>query len=81
MKLNIQLFAGARDRIGQSVIAVDLADGATAGELRERLSCEFPELRPIARGAMIAVDTDYASDDTVLRSTNEIALIPPVSGG
>jgi molybdopterin converting factor small subunit len=41
----------------------------------------YPELAPILRRAMIAVNTDYAGDDTVIPASAEVACIPPVSGG
>jgi molybdopterin converting factor small subunit len=60
---------------------VQLGEGATVAQLRERLSAEFPQLESIVTRAMIAVDTEYARNDQQIRATNEIALIPPVSGG
>ena len=54
--------------------------GTTVGELRQELSERFPELLDL-KSLFIAVNNDYADDDRVLKSTDEIALIPPVSGG
>jgi molybdopterin converting factor subunit 1 len=81
MQVSIQLFAAARDRVGRSSIQVELGDGATVADLRGRISADFPQLADIVPRAMLAVDTEYARDDARLRSTSDVALIPPVSGG
>ena len=81
MRVQVQLFAGARDRMGRSALDLELPDRSTVLELRRRLAEEFPQLAPIVARSMIAVDAQYAGDDATVRSASEIALIPPVSGG
>ena len=81
MIVNVQLFAAARDRAGSGVVQLNLPDDATVADLRRQLVAQFPTLVDIVPRAMIAVEADYASDSVPLRSTSEIALIPPVSGG
>lgn len=53
---------------------------ATAGELRTRLLHQFAELKNLSSLA-IAVNAEYAEEDTLIQESDEIALIPPVSGG
>lgn len=55
-------------------------EGTTAGELRERLENKYPKLRQLA-SYMISVNNEYATDDTIIKQEDEIAIIPPVSGG
>jgi len=81
MMVNVQLFAAARDRLGRRVVQLELEERATVGELRSRLSVDFPQLAPIVSRSLIAVDAEYAGDDFPLGPTSQVALIPPVSGG
>ena len=81
MQVEVKLFAGARQIAGGDSIRVELADGATVRDLRAAVERAYPDLAPIMRRAMIAVDADYAGDDTVIPATAEVACIPPVSGG
>jgi molybdopterin synthase sulfur carrier subunit len=55
-------------------------EGNTVAELRKRLLTEYPRLAGL-RSLYIAVNNEYADEEKVLRSDDEIALIPPVSGG
>lgn len=81
MRCTVQLFAGARDRIGRGSIEVELPEAADVAELRRRLVAEYPNLADVVPRAMLAVDAEYAKDDACLSPMSEIALIPPVSGG
>lgn len=81
MRIDVQLFAGARDQLGRGSVQLELSDNATVADLRHRLATDFPVLADIMQRAMLAVDAEYASDNQKLHSASEIALIPPVSGG
>lgn len=80
MKQTVKMFAGAREAVDRQEIDVTLPEGATVGQLREILHLQYPQLRqwPTFR---IAVDQRYVADDFVLRGWEELAYIPPVSGG
>jgi molybdopterin converting factor subunit 1 len=78
---SVKLFAVARERIGQSVIQVELPAGASAAQLRSALAAQFPDLSSLLPHSRLAINNDYATDSTPLAPTAEIALIPPVSGG
>jgi molybdopterin converting factor small subunit len=58
-----------------------LADGATIGDLRRGLAGLEPRLATVLAHAHFAIDSQYATDTTPIRSGSELALIPPVSGG
>ncbi len=79
--LKIRLFAVARERAGQSEIAIELPLPATVADLRLALALQHPELSPLACRVMIAIDSEYASDNTLILPGAAVALIPPVSGG
>jgi len=80
-RLTVLLFAAARDLAGTDAATVELAPGATVAELRAALARDFPALAPLLVKSAVAVNHDFAEDDRVLRPGDEVAVIPPVSGG
>lgn len=81
MLLDIRLFAMLREAEGAERVQVRLEAGATVAALRERLATEFPALRPFLPQTRVAADLQFVPDAHVLAEGQEIALIPPVSGG
>lgn len=81
MRITIRFFAAARDLVGCESVEHDLPPRATVADLKAALVAEFPVLATLLRHSMIAVGHDYASDAFVLADGNEVAVIPPVSGG
>jgi molybdopterin converting factor subunit 1 len=81
MKINVRLFAVAKEFAGSDSIEVDLPVACTANDLR-RIVCErIPRLKSFGSQLRFAVDAEYAMDSTPIRETSEVACIPPVSGG
>ena len=76
MRVVVKLFAGLRERAGTGQRQLDLADGATAADVWPPL-----ELGEEPEGLLYAVNRQYADPDTELVDGDEVALIPPVSGG
>jgi MoaE-MoaD fusion protein len=76
MLVRVRLFAGLRDRAGSDEIELELPEGALVADALERL-------RSVTEGftAVMAVNREYAGVHTVLHPEDELALIPPVSGG
>lgn len=58
----------------------ELRDGSTAGYLMKELVINYPKLSEL-NSIALAVNGEYAQSDTILKISDEIALIPPVSGG
>ena len=81
MKLNVKLFARARDLAGAGIVAVDLPESANVGTLRQALTSQFPGLIPIVSNLLVAVGAEYANDETLLLPNSDVACFPPVSGG
>jgi molybdopterin converting factor subunit 1 len=82
MKLRIQLFAGLVDLLGTAALEVHLEqESITAGELKELLMSQFPNASQTLSSCFFALNQAYAGDEANLTPTDEIALIPPVSGG
>jgi molybdopterin converting factor subunit 1 len=81
MNVNVLLFAAARDLAGSDVVTVRLTPGSTVGELRARLARDCPPLAELLAKSAVAVNHDFADDSRSLSPNDEIAIIPPVSGG
>ncbi|WP_080238983.1 MoaD/ThiS family protein [Spirosoma rigui] len=78
--ISVLLFGIARDLTGQSTVSVPLMSEASVGDLLDQLHQQYPALTGI-RSLLVAVNGEYAEPDQRLVSTDEIAIIPPVSGG
>lgn len=81
MIISIRLFARARDLAGSDVLNVELAEGATIAELRRRLADDYPALASLLQRSALAVANDFADDSRILSANDEVAVLPPVSGG
>jgi len=79
--VTVRLFAVAKERAGRSDIEISLRLPATVADFRSALARQHPTLAPLAARVMIAIDAEYASDETIIDAGTSIALIPPVSGG
>jgi molybdopterin synthase sulfur carrier subunit len=79
MQLTIKTFGIASDIMNGKNVSVEFT-GNTVGDLRKELSVRYPSLDKL-NSLFIAVNRAYAEDETALSATDEIALIPPVSGG
>jgi molybdopterin synthase catalytic subunit len=73
-------FSGARDAAGAARETLAAAP-PTVGALRRALAEAHPRLAPILARSRIAVDQDFAEDESPLRDGAEVAIVPPVSGG
>ena len=76
MQVSIRLFAGLRERAGTGARTLELTDGATLGDVWPAL-----DLGAEPSGLLYAVNKRYAETQTALAEGDEVALIPPVSGG
>src|SRR5262249_52767043 len=81
VRVTVKLFARLRDIAGSSEMARDVAPGATIRSVWRELAREFPELANYERSISSAVNADYAKMDQVLSDGDEVAFLPPVSGG
>jgi molybdopterin converting factor subunit 1 len=81
MRVRVRLFAGLRDVVGQRELTIHLAEGATISDLRSRLEQLYPQLTSFLPALAYAVDEEFRSLDYALGEGDEVALIPPISGG
>ncbi|TGE27624.1 MoaD/ThiS family protein [Hymenobacter metallicola] len=80
MKLKIALFGIAKEIVGSASLDLDTPDQQSVAGLMNQLRTQYPALRELSSLA-IAVNSEYAADEYQLQERDEVALIPPVSGG
>ena len=81
VKIRVRLFAIQRELAGTRELAVDLPDGATIEDAWAAVVARFPAIGPGRAFVRFARNATYTSADTTLADGDEVALIPPVSGG
>ena len=81
MTVTVLFFAAARELAGAESLPVELPPRATVAALRAELARRMPSLAGLLAKSALAVNHDFAQDERVLLATDEVAVIPPVSGG
>jgi molybdopterin converting factor subunit 1 len=81
MRVTVRYMGPLRDITGRDSETVEVANGAVVGELYATLQQRIPQLQQFRHAVALAVNCEYAGSETRLREGDEIALIPPVSGG
>jgi molybdopterin converting factor subunit 1 len=85
MRVNVKLFAQLRDQAGAGDVTLDLAadptNGATVAAVWQALVAAHPELAPFETSVSCAVNATYARKHTRVHAGDEVAFLPPVSGG
>lgn len=80
-KVEILFFATLRDKAGAKRAELEIPDGISVGELKEKLFEKFPDLPKNKANLLVAINKEYAFDTEKVPAGAEIALFPPVSGG
>ncbi|MGD0390507.1 MAG: MoaD/ThiS family protein [Tepidisphaeraceae bacterium] len=81
MKVRLRMFAILRERSGVSEIELELAEGATVADAIEEVGKRFASVAGLLPRTLAAVNLVFAKPGTCLDDGDELALIPPVSGG
>ena len=81
MRVTVRLFARLRDIAGAAELARDVPAGVTAGDVWRALVAEFPDMARYDSSISIAVNADYARMGAALAEHDEVAFLPPISGG
>lgn len=81
MKVKVLFFASCREMVGTREAEMTVADGATVAEVIAEISAAHPRFGEIERLLMVSVNQDYVGRDAALSDGDEVAFIPPVSGG
>jgi molybdopterin converting factor subunit 1 len=80
-KARVRLFARLADLAGSRETEVELGEGLTASGVFSQLASRYPELAGLDGIVRFAVNAEYVAPDHPVRPGDEVALIPPVSGG
>jgi molybdopterin converting factor subunit 1 len=81
MRVTVRLFARLRDIAGAAELAREVAPGSTIGTVWRQLALDFPALADYERSISSALNADYARMDRTVSDGDEVAFLPPVSGG
>lgn len=81
MTTRVLLFAALADAVGESAVSVELPEQATVGDALDALGERFPDVAAVRDRLATAVNMAYVRADHPLKNGDELALIPPVSGG
>jgi molybdopterin converting factor subunit 1 len=80
--IQVLLFAGLAQAVGSNKVSLTVYNEPfTVRDIRNELIKRYPNLKSLVEKSMVAVNQEYALDHTILSDMDEIAFIPPVSGG
>ena len=79
--LKVRLFAILRDVVGAREISISVPSGVTVRYLNNEILKKYPQLNSFSNKFVTSVNYKVTSGDTIITSSDEIALLPPVSGG
>lgn len=80
MKITLLAFGIVKDIFGNRKIEIELPEQSTTADLKALLDSQYPALQQLAV-YRIAVNDEYSSEDVIIKEGDEVAIIPPVSGG
>lgn len=81
MKIKVLLFAGLAEAIQQSQVEIEIPQQSTVKVLKENLMQQYPELQPLLTTCFASVNQEYCDDERLIQEGDEVAFLPPVSGG
>lgn len=81
VRIELQFFAGLRERMAADRLTVELPIGSTVRELRRWLTERRPEAAALLNASLFAVNDEYVAAEECLAEGMIVAVIPPVSGG
>jgi molybdopterin converting factor subunit 1 len=81
MHITIRLFAILKDRAGSGELSLDVPPSSTVSIASAEIATRLPAIADLLPKIAFAVNREYAKPDTILHEGDELALIPPVSGG
>jgi len=81
MKIKVKFFASYKEAVGTDEIDLDLGKGSDVSQLLAAVKKMHPAIGELIEPLIVSVNKEYAEFDKVLKEGDEVALLPPVSGG
>ncbi len=81
MKVHVQFFSRLRDLAGLSEREMDVPEGTKVADLLEMIYARTPALREWDKSILVARGVEFVGRDYVLKSADDISVMPPVQGG
>jgi len=81
MKIKVRFFARYRDLVGNPETHLQVQPGTTVSTLKSQIEKQFPQLKTYAANLLVAINGEFVDNDLILKEGDEIALLPPLSGG
>ncbi len=80
-KIKVRLFANLRELVGEREITITVPGSVTVSHLNNEILNKYPQLKSFSNKFVTSVNCKVTTGDNVITSSDEIALLPPVSGG
>ena len=80
-KIKVRLFAILREVVGEREITISVPSGVTVSYLNNEILKKYPQLNSFSNKFVTSVNCKVTTGETIITSSDEIALLPPVSGG
>jgi len=81
VRITVRLFSRLRDVAGTGVLTLELPPGSRVGDAVAAIQARYPALTPYDGSTLVACNEEWTKRDAILSEGDELALMPPVSGG